>query len=107
MAEDSSLFVHAQVEPGLLPSLPALAERTAQTFSTLAEAIRRKELPPNSAEIDGAVLAVEADLAKLRQQRATAPFALDRMLPFWALVFNLREVARDLNQRASTLPQLE
>ena len=48
-----------------------------------------------------------ADLAKLRQQRATAPFALDRMLPFWALVFNLRDVARDLNQLASTLPQLE
>jgi uncharacterized membrane protein YccC len=107
MAEDSSLFVHAQVEPGLLPSLPALAERTAHTFSTLAEAIRKKELPPNSAEIDGAVLAVEADLAKLRQQRATAPFALDRMLPFWALVFNLREVAWDLNQLASTLPQLD
>jgi len=107
MAEDSSLFVHAQVEPGLLPSLPVLAEKTAQTFSKLAEAIRKKELPPNSAEIDGAVLAVDADLAKLRQQRATAPFALDRMLPFWALVFNLREVARDLNQLASTLPQLE
>jgi len=28
------------------------------------------------------------------------------MLPFWALVFNLREVAQDLNQLGSTLPQL-
>lgn len=106
MAEDSSLFVHAQVEPGLLPSLPALAEGTAQTFSALAEAIRKKKPPPNSAEIEVAVLALDADLARLREQRATAPFALDRMLPFWALVFNLREVAQDLNQLASTLPQL-
>lgn len=107
MAEDSSLFVHAQVEPGLLPSLPALAEKTARTFSTLAEAVRKKELPPNSKEMDGAVLALDADLTKLREQHVTSPFALDRMLPFWALVFNLREVAQDLNQLASTLPQLE
>ena len=106
MAEDSSLFVHAQVEPGLLPSLPALAERTAQTFGALAAAIRKKETPPNSADLDAAVLALDADLAELRQQRATAPFALDRMLPFWALVFNLREVAQDLKQLESTLPQL-
>lgn len=43
MAEDSSLFVHAQVEPGLLPSLPALAGTTSHTFLTLAEAIRKKD----------------------------------------------------------------
>ncbi len=60
----------------------------------------------NSAELDGAIAALDADLAKLREQRATAPFALDRMLPFWALVFNLREVAQDLKQLASTLPEL-
>ena len=29
MAEDSSLFVHASVEPGLVPSLPALARKSA------------------------------------------------------------------------------
>ena len=44
--------------------------------------------------------------AKLREQRVTAPFALDRMLPFWALVFNLRELAQDIKQLASTVPQL-
>ena len=27
------------------------------------------------------------------------------MLPFWALVFNLREVAQDLKQLESVLPQ--
>ena len=41
MAEDSSLYVHAQLQPGLVPSLPALVERTAQTFAFLAEAVRK------------------------------------------------------------------
>jgi hypothetical protein len=60
----------------------------------------------NSTELDSAIHDLDADLAKLREKRATTPFALDRMLPFWALVFNLREVAQNLNQLASTLPLL-
>lgn len=60
----------------------------------------------SSAQLDAAISELDADLSKLREQRATTPFALDRMLPFWALVFNLREVAQDLKQLASTLPQL-
>ena len=106
MAEDSSLYVHAQVEPGLVPSLPALADRTAQNFASLAEAVRNPGSPLNSAELDAAIRDLDADLAKLRAQRTTAPFALDRMLPFWALVFNLREVAQDLKQLESVVPKL-
>ena len=45
-------------------------------------------------------------LAKLRAQRATAPLALDLMLPFWALVFNRREVAQDLMQLQAVVPEL-
>ncbi len=106
MAEDSSLYVHAQVEPGLVPSLPRLAERTAQNFTDLAEATRKRTGPLESAGLDSAIRDLESDLAHLRSQRATAPFALDRMLPFWALVFNLREVAQDLKQLESLLPLL-
>jgi hypothetical protein len=106
MAEDNSLYVHAQVEPGLVPSLPTLAERTSQNFAALAEAVRNPGKPLNSAELDAAIRDLDADLAQLRAQRATAPFALDRMLPFWALVFNLREVAQELKQLESVLPQL-
>ena len=102
MAEDCSLYVHAQLQPGLVPSLPMLVERTTQAFAVLAEAVRKSGLALNSAELDAAIGALDADLAKLREQRATAPFALDRMLPFWALVFNLREVAQDLKQLQST-----
>jgi hypothetical protein len=106
MAEDSALYVHAQLEPGLVPSLPALVEKTALTFAALAAAVRNPGQISNSAELDAAIGDLDADLAKLRQQHATGPLALDRMLPFWALVFNLREVARDLKQLTLTLPQL-
>jgi len=106
MAEDRSLYVHAQVEPGLLPSLPSLAERTAQMFTSVAAAVRHPGSPLNTADLDAAIQDLDAELAALRSRRATAPFALDRMLPFWALVFNLREVAMDLKQLESTLAQL-
>lgn len=106
MAEDSSLYVRVQLQPDLMPSLPVLVEKTAQTFAFLGEEVRKPESSVNSAELDAAITALDTDLAKLRERRATAPFALDRMLPFWALVFNLREVAQDLKQLASTLREL-
>lgn len=106
MAEDCPLYVDARVEYGMVPSLPRLAEKTAQNFSLLAEGVRRQIEPLNSVELDAAIRAFDADLASLRAQRVTAPYALDRMLPFWALVFNLREVAQDLKQMETTLPKL-
>jgi|HubBroStandDraft_6_1064221.scaffolds.fasta_scaffold133625_1 uncharacterized membrane protein YccC len=106
MAEDSSLYVHAGVQPRLLPSLPTVVEKTAQNFTSLAEAVRHSGEALNPAELDAAIRNLDDDLAKLREQRITTPFALDRMLPFWALVFNLREVAQDLKQLESALPQL-
>jgi len=106
MAEDRSLYVHAQVQPALLPSLPALVERTAQSFAALTEAVRQPDDTWKPTELEPAIRSLDADLAKLREQRATNLFALDRMLPFWALAFNLREVAQDLQQLESTLPQL-
>jgi len=106
MAEDSTLYVRVQLQPDLMPSLPTLVERTTQVFAFLGEAVRKPGAALSSAALDAAIAGLDADLAKLREQRATAPFALDRMLPFWALVFNLREVAQDLKQLASTLPHL-
>ena len=106
MAEDSSLYVHAQVDPGMVPSLPRLAERTATNFTLLAEAARHPGQELDSSGLDDAIRDLDFDLAKLRAQRATTPFALDRMLPFWALVFNLREIAQDLKQLELALPHL-
>jgi len=106
MAEDRSLYVHAQPSPVLLPSMPALAEKTSRHFAILAQAVRHPGKPLMSADLEVAVQALDADLANLREQRATTTFALDRMMPFWALVFNLREVAQDLKELEGTLPQL-
>ena len=106
MAEDRTLYIHAQASPGLLPSIPVLAEKTVEHFDLLAQAVRHPETKISSTDLEAAVSALDGDLAVLRGQRATAPFALDRMLPFWALVFNLREVAQDLKELELTLPQL-
>jgi uncharacterized membrane protein YccC len=106
MAEDSSLYVHARVQPDLVPSLPTVVEKTVQNFTVLAEAVRHPGKALNLDELDSGIRNLDEDLAKLREERTTTPFALDRMLPFWALVFNLREVAQDLKQLESTLPQL-
>jgi uncharacterized membrane protein YccC len=107
MAEDSSLFVHARVDPELVPSLPRVAEKTERHFTVLAEAIRNRSSEVKPAGLEAAIRDLDSDLAKLRLERATAPFALDRMLPFWALVFNLREVAQDLKQLESAIAELE
>jgi hypothetical protein len=106
MAEDSALYVHAQLEPGLVPSLPALVEKTAQTFTELAAAVRNPGQIVSAAELDVAIGGLDDDLARLRQEHATSLLALDRMLTFWALVFNLREVAQDLKQLDFILPQM-
>jgi uncharacterized membrane protein YccC len=106
MAEDSSLYAHAEVQPELVPSLPRLAETTARSFSVLAGAIRTRGKQLNPTDLEAAICELEVDLSRLRKQGATVPFALDRMLPFWSLVFNLREIAQDLKQLESTLVQL-
>jgi len=106
MAEDRSLYVHAQASPGLVPSIAVVAAKTAEHFSALAQGVREPKTTLNSSELDSAIAAMDTDLARLRGLRATAPLALDRMLPFWALVFNLREVARDLKELEAVLPLL-
>lgn len=103
MAEDRMLYIHARVEPVLVPSLPKLAEATADFFPAIAVALRTQASSVNSWELDCALRDLDTDLRKLRTERVTAPFALDRMLPFWALVFNLREVADDLKQLETVL----
>lgn len=62
MAEDTSLYVHAQLQPGLVPSLPVLVQRTAEAFSFLAEAVRNPVEVPNSTELDAAIRELDADL---------------------------------------------
>lgn len=106
MAEDRSLYAHAEASPGMVPSIGAVADTTAEQFSMLAQAVRQHGMDIRSAELDRVMQALDLDLARLREQRATAPFALDRMLPFWALVFNLKAVAEDLKELETALETL-
>ena len=106
MAEDRSLYRHARVEPGLLPSLPIVAEETGRLFTSIALALQASIERVETEDLDSALRSLDADLDRLRKERATAPFGLDRMLPFWALVFNLREVAQDLKELEQALALL-
>jgi uncharacterized membrane protein YccC len=104
MAEDSSLYVHAGLRAEILPSLPALAECTARAFTELAAAVLVQDHELKLAgDLERAVRDLDADLAQLRERRATAPFTLDRMLPFWSFVFSLREVALDVRELAASV----
>ncbi len=106
MAEDRFLYIHAQASPGMVPSIGVVVEKTEEQFSTLAQATRRPGTNVNATDLDHTLQALDQDLARLREQRATAPFALDRMLPFWALVFNLKAVAEDLKELETVLQTL-
>jgi uncharacterized membrane protein YgaE (UPF0421/DUF939 family) len=103
MAEDSSLFTRAPVPPELVPALPRLSQRTSEALVALAAFVRKQGQTLNSPDLDLALQDLDLDLARLRDQRTTAPFTLDRMLPFWALVFNLREIAQGLRQIESAV----
>jgi uncharacterized membrane protein YccC len=107
MAEDCSLYVQAKVQPRFLPSLPAVVECTLRAFQEISQAIRS----PNTTvrilpELEQTVSVLESDLARLREQRITSPLTLDRMLPFWSFVFNLRELAQDLQSLAASVGKL-
>lgn len=107
MAEDSSLYVRARVQPQFVPSLVALISCSSRSFLELSRALRMRErMIESTGELTRAVGDLDSDLARLREQRATAPFSLDRMLPFWSFVFNIREISQDLRLLASLLAEL-
>jgi uncharacterized membrane protein YccC len=107
MAEDRTLYVQANVQPRFLPSLTTLVNCTERAFQEISQAARSSDtkvrvLP----ELKQSARNLQADLAKLREQHVTSPFTLDRMLPFWSFVFNLREIAQDLQGLAASAQEL-
>jgi uncharacterized membrane protein YccC len=107
MAEDSGIYADARVPPGFVPSISVLAACSFEAFSELSKKLRARDRELRSSEkLQRAVRALDSDLSQLRERRATAPFTLDRMLPFWSFVFNVREVAEDLQRLGSLLGEL-
>ena len=107
MAEDSGLYANAYVPPPFMASFSALAACSFEAFSELSKKLRARGRELQSTEkLELAVRALDAELSRLRATRATEPLALDRMLPFWSFVFNMREVAEDLRALGSLLAEL-
>ena len=105
MRGDAALYATSGLRTGLLPSLPKLCEAVANCLQGLGDAIRNNKSGDSTA-LTGAVSQVESELHMLRETRATAPLALDHMLPFWSFVFNLMEIAESvvmLEAKAKTL----
>jgi uncharacterized membrane protein YccC len=95
MGGDAALYANSGLRTGLVPSLPNLCEAVANCLQGLADAIRNNK-GGESTTLTAAVSQVESELHALRESRATAPLALDHMLPFWSFVFNLMEIAESV-----------
>lgn len=106
MSGDSELYVEARIQSALVPHLADLCEQISEGLVALALAIQRPHKQSDLSHLDRTVLDVEQDLIALRRVRATAPLTLDRMLPFWSFVFNLKEMASGVMDLESKLPSL-
>jgi len=106
MCRDSNLYSHAGVVSTLGPELEPLAEQTAETFTALAEAVQTRSTGIDLGSLDQAEHSLDQRLQSLRDARATSPFSLDRMLPFWSFLFNLKEIVGSLRALNGKLAKL-
>jgi hypothetical protein len=95
MGGDAALYANSGLRTGLVPSLPSLCKAVVNCLQGLADAIRNNK-GGESTTLTAAVSQVESELHALRESGATAPLALDYMLPFWSFVFNLMEIAESV-----------
>ena len=106
MCQDRNLYSHASVIEGFVPEVKPLTAQTAEAFVQLATALRAHSSGVNLRALDQAEQNLDQRLQSLRDTRATSPFSLDRMLPFWSFSFNLKEIVgslRELNEKLGNL----
>ena len=96
MCRDSDLYAHQTVVETLIPELKAFTDETAHAFSGLAAAVRNDNLQLDLAVLQQTERVLDSRLQHLRDARVTSPFSLDRMLPFWSFLFNLKEIVATL-----------
>jgi uncharacterized membrane protein YccC len=96
LCRDTDLYSHATVVEALVPELKGLTQETAHLFEAMAGGVRDGEPSFDTEKIDLAEHALDGRLQQLREARATSPFSLDKMLPFWSFLFNLKEMAGSL-----------
>ena len=106
MSGDTAKYAGSAVAANLVPSLSGLCEQISDGLEGLGNAIAGKRTVTDLRPLEKAVAQVDHDLAALREARATAPFTLDHMLPFWSFVFNLKETALGVEVLQQKLAQL-
>lgn len=106
MCREGALSSHANVLSTLVPELQQLVDQTTRALSGIAHAVRAGSDWFQLTELVHAEEAVDRRLQHLREARATSPFSLDRMLPFWAFLFNLKEVVTSLKSLNAMLGRI-
>lgn len=106
MAGDSDLYVGAGIVPGFVPHLEDLGGQISAGLLLLSSAINQQGQQLDLSHLDQIVEQVDQELVSLRNARATAPYTLDRMLPFWSFIFNLKEMAAGVRALESKLVEI-
>jgi uncharacterized membrane protein YccC len=106
MSRDVPLYADASPRPALVPSLVQLAEKTARNLRELASRLRTNTKHGILEDLDEVAATLDEDIRRLRRDQFTASSSLEQMLPFWAFIFNLREVAESVKVLDQRLPQL-
>jgi len=106
MSRDSATYAGSGIPTNFVPSLVTLCERISEALLTVAVATTRKSQAVDLTLLTETVAKVNHELTALREARVTAPFTLDRMLPFWSFVFNMKQAAAELQNLQQKLPQL-
>jgi uncharacterized membrane protein YccC len=106
MCHDTDLYSHAAVVRTLVPELKVLTDETARALAGLAASVRDGRSEFDVSGLNEAEQTLDRRLQQLRDARVTSPFSLDRMLPFWSFLFNLKEIAGSLRLVKESLGKL-
>jgi len=106
LCHDTDLYSRATVVEALVPELKALTEEMSNLFTSMAAKVRIGDTQFNTVQLEKTERDLDRRLQELRDARATSPFNLDKMLPFWSFLFNLKEMARSLRDLQQHLKEL-
>jgi hypothetical protein len=90
----------------LVPELKVLTDETARALAGLAASVRDGRSEFDVSGLNEAEQTLDRRLQQLRDARVTSPFSLDRMLPFWSFLFNLKEISGSLRLVKESLGKL-
>ncbi len=107
MSGDSELYVGAGIQVQLVPHLEELCQQISAGLLALGAVVEHPNERLDLGQVVATMQSVDSDLTAIREARKTAPLTLDRMLPFWSFVFNLKEMTSGLRRLEAMLPALE